>query len=93
VVGSSGVGCGKGIVLYTTSHTQCGPSVGGSGTTICYNLTTKPATFLVGLWCKCGGVTTTCPELGHIRATLLPHSDHTVWWKCGEAESIGVRCP
>ena len=65
--------------------------MGGSGTTICYNLTTKPAdTFLVGLWCKCGGVTTTCPKLGHIRATLLPHSDHTVWWKCGEAELIGA---
>ncbi len=36
------------------------------------------------------GVTTTCPELGHIRATLLPHIDHTVWWKCGGAESIGI---
>ena len=36
------------------------------------------------------GVTTTCPELGHIRATLLPHIDHTLWWKCGGTESIGV---
>ena len=37
------------------------------------------------------GVTTTCPELGHIRATLLPHIDHTVWWKCGGTESIGTQ--
>ena len=85
VVGSSGVGCGKGLAVHSRNnnpHLVLPPL---------FNLTTKTATLLVGLWCKCGGVATTCPELGHTRATLLPHSDHTVWWKCGGTESIGIR--
>ena len=83
------VRCGKGLALhsgYNPPHLVW-PNCGWLWH---HNLTTKPAPF----WWVCGasvvGVTTTCPELGHIRATLLPHIDHTVWWKCGGTESIGV---
>jgi hypothetical protein len=46
-------GCGRGVVA---SHTLPAPWLQGPATKLWHhNLTTKPATFLVGLWCKCGG--------------------------------------
>ena len=87
-MGSSGVGCGKGIVLYSRHNLphpvwpKCGWLWHHNLLQFNYKTCYLSGGFVVGLWCKCGGVTTTCPELGLIRATLLPHSDHTVWWKC-----------
>ena len=48
-----------------------------------YRTYTKPATFLVGLWCKCGGGYHNAPRVGphprHTSATHRPHIVVEVW--------------
>jgi hypothetical protein len=47
------VGCGQSVVA---SHTWPAPWLQGPATKLWHHsLATKPATFVVGLWCKCGG--------------------------------------
>ena len=76
------VGCGKGLALhsgYNPPHLVW-PNCGWLWH---HNLTTKPATFLVGLWCKCGGGYHNVPRVGphprHTSATHRPHSVVEVW--------------
>ena len=76
------MGCGKGLALhsgYNPPHLVW-PNCGWLWH---HNLTTKPATFLVGLWCKCGGGYHNVPRVGphprHTSATHRPHSVVEVW--------------
>ena len=58
------VGCAGVVKVWQSPtlgpHHGCNNLQPNSGTTI---LTTQTVAFLVGLWCKCGGVATTCPEV------------------------------
>jgi len=72
------VRCGKGLALhsgYNPPHLVW-PNCGWLWH---HNLTTKPATFLVGLWCKCGAGYHNVPRVGpHLRHTSDTHRPHTV---------------
>ena len=72
------VGCGQSVVA---SHTWPAPWLQGPATKLWHhNLTTKPATFLVGLWCKCGGcVGQLCGGVVvGLWACTPPHPPHTI---------------
>ena len=72
------VGCGQSVVA---SHTWPAPWLQGPATKLWHHsLTTKPATFLVGLWCKCGGcVGQLCGGVVvGLWACTPPHPPHTI---------------
>ena len=72
------VGCGQSVVA---SHTWPAPWLQGPATKLWHHrLPTKPATFLVGLWCKCGGcVGQLCGGVVvGLWARTPPHPPHTI---------------
>ena len=82
------VGCGQSVVA---SHTWPAPWLQGPATKLWHhNLTTKPATFLVGLWCNCGGCAgQLCGGVVvGLWAHTPPHPPHTI----GTPASVRPPC-